>query len=524
MSVSGAPEPALDPADVLPESAVPRWVVDPVAWEAPRPGDPDFDEAWGRGLAGDPAEEARVAARVAAWPPAGLLDGTGPGPELASLLAEVDADRADADQLIAAAAAAARLAAWATGREAAVTAALVERVAGWPGVDPPALCAKSSRAITPERMAASELGPALALSPRGAQTRVEFAVALRRLPATRAALSSGTIDWAKAKMLVEQTATLGDQAAAAVEAKVLARAGGRTYSELRQSVRRAVLAADPAASEDRRQQAIADRRVERCPLRDGMAALTWTASAERIEAFYVWLTAQARQIKATGDQRSLDQIRSDILADIGADGLAYDRLPTEQGRAPQIGVLVALPTLMGLDDEPGELRGHGPIPASVARRIAADGAWRRILTEPRTGRFDEMSTDSYQIPQDLRDHVLARDRTCRWPGCRAPAARCDLDHHIPHPRGQTCPANLGPLCRAHHQVKTHTRTTIDPDGNGGLWITLPSGRTYHQPAEPALDHPWLVNNNGDDHSNRAVNDNIERQAQIASPDDDIPPF
>ena len=39
---------------------------------------------------------------------------------------------------------------------------------------------------------------------------------------------------------------------------------------------------------------------------------------------------------------------------------------------------------MGVDNSPGELVGYGPIPAPVARRIAADpgGTWRRMLTDP----------------------------------------------------------------------------------------------------------------------------------------------
>ena len=33
---------------------------------------------------------------------------------------------------------------------------------------------------------------------------------------------------------------------------------------------------------------------------------------------------------------------------------------------------------------------------------------------------------------------------------------------------------------------------MEADGTGGLWITLPSGRRYHRPAEPMLDHPGLI--------------------------------
>ncbi|MGH8938742.1 MAG: HNH endonuclease, partial [Actinomycetes bacterium] len=61
-----------------------------------------------------------------------------------------------------------------------------------------------------------------------------------------------------------------------------------------------------------------------------------------------------------------------------------------------------------------------------------------------------------------------------------------------HPQGPTEPANLDTGCRTDHRIKTLTDTTVETDGNGGLWITLPSGRTYHRPAEPLLHHPTLA--------------------------------
>jgi hypothetical protein len=169
--------------------------------------------------------------------------------------------------------------------------------------------------------------------------------------------------------------------------------------------------------------------------------------------------------------------------------LAVEDLPVRHGRRPQIQVTVAATTLLGLDEAPWELAGYGPVTAEVARRIAADGTWRRLLTDPRTGRFDELSLDTYEPPQDLVDHVIGRDRTCRGFGCRTPAAGCDLDHRVPHPRGPTSAGNLDPHCRSHHRVKTHTDTTLTSDGAGGLHVRLPSGHSYHHPAEPSLDDP-----------------------------------
>ena len=53
---------------------------------------------------------------------------------------------------------------------------------------------------------------------------------------------------------------------------------------------------------------------------------------------------------------------------------------------PRINVTVPVLTLLGLDDEPADLEGYGPIDADTARRLAAHApSMRRILVHPETG-------------------------------------------------------------------------------------------------------------------------------------------
>ena len=153
--------------------------------------------------------------------------------------------------------------------------------------------------------------------------------------------------------------------------------------------------------------------------------------------------------------QSLDAHRFDTLVALVCQPLGDDRLPRQQGRRPGVQVTVAASTLLGLDDSPGDLEGYGPVPAAVARRIAADpsGTWRRILTDP-VGRCLELNTTRYRPTQALADSVIARDRQCVFPGCEKPARQSDVDHRLPYPRGRTDLANLQALCRRHHQQKT----------------------------------------------------------------------
>jgi hypothetical protein len=177
----------------------------------------------------------------------------------------------------------------------------------------------------------------------------------------------------------------------------------------------------------------------------------------------------------------------------------------------EVQVTVAATTLLGLDELPGELAGYGTIPADVARAIAHDpsGTWRRVLTDPATGHLLDYGRTVYRPPAALRDHVIARDQTCRFPGCRQPAHHADLDHTVPYPHGPTSAANLGVLCRHHHRLKTHARWRVEQDHGVFRWTT-PSGRCHIRRPEP-LAEP-------------VANPPGKPDAPQRDPDDDPPPF
>jgi hypothetical protein len=344
-----------------------------------------------------------------------------------------------------------------------------------------AMAAPDSDDLSRELVAA-EVGCALRLAPATVDAKLREATELRhRLPATLALLETGEITARHASVLAEAVAALADELAAAVEQRVLERAPQQTVAAFRRSVQRAVLAVDPRSADERHRAKMADRRVCVRPIPDGMAEFWALLPADGAATLIATLNAMAAG-RIAGDERTADQRRADALVEL-ASGALTGALPTQHGRRPAVGVIVAASTLLGIDDEPGELDGYGPIPAAMARALAFDptGTWRRLVTEPATGRLLDYGTSTYRPPQDLTDFVIARDRRCRFPGCNRPARRCHIDHQTPYPDGPTAACNCECLCAHHHRLKHESGWTVVGDPAEELLWTSPTVHQYRSP-------------------------------------------
>jgi hypothetical protein len=189
------------------------------------------------------------------------------------------------------------------------------------------------------------------------------------------------------------------------------------------------------------------------------------------------------------DLRTMDMKRADALSEIAgiAVSLSADEAKSHR-RSVSVNVTIDLPTLLGLKENPGQLAGYGVLPAQIMRALAGEGKWRRFITDPNTGTLLDYGRDSYQPPQDLVDYLIARDRTCRFPGCRHSAARADIDHaEAWEDGGETSAANLGALCRRHHRMKTHGGWKLSSNEDGSCNWESPDGHRYFVPARPVLD-------------------------------------
>ena len=366
-----------------------------------------------------------------------------------------------------------------------------------------------------------DISTALRLSPTGAQHKIDIARALTNyLPNTCSALAVGEISTAHATAIAREAASalnkgLPDSVIFELEERAIAYSEFHTPNQVGNMVRSVIAKATPREFEEIVEEARENRTVTCYKDIDGMSTVVAILPAEgaqivmnALEAFILagdghHTNCRNGESNADGggdlsndeeinprDSRSKEMKRADALVEIASRYLASQLSElTPQGRPLTVNVTIDLPTLLGLAENPGELAGYGAIPASVAREIAADAKWKRFITEPLTGNLLDFGRESYLPPQALRDFLVARDRRCRFPGCRRSAHLSDLDHAQSwESGGETSLQNLGALCRRHHRLKTHGGWKIESFSDGSCTWTSPAGKSFFTPARP-IDVP-----------------------------------
>ena len=251
--------------------------------------------------------------------PAGLTE-LAPGPQLASVLAGIDRSRVGADELHDLCQARLRLLAhvqaqlladvWETGRA-------TRKPAGSLG-----------RAEDVDEFSGDELAWTLAWSRSYTHSQLLLAQQLfSRLPAVYAALLAGRIDVVKAEAFIGVLYDLDDEAARRVADRLLDRADRWTLSDLRERLRYHAGRADPTAAKKRYQRKVANRDVRAHADPDGTACLAGSnLPPDQALAAQNRVARLARAARATGDPRTLAQLRADALLALLA-GVPFQTTP-----------------------------------------------------------------------------------------------------------------------------------------------------------------------------------------------------
>jgi hypothetical protein len=262
---------------------------------------------------------------------------------------------------------------------------------------------------------------------------------------------------------------------------------------------------DPEAFVARSRKAVGDRHVTVRPAPDTMAYLTALLPVAEAVGCYAALDKTAKATKSGGDERGLGQLRADTLV------ARLAGVDPAVGFPVEIQLVMSDATLFAHGAGSGHLPGFGPLPADLARGLAATGttrrdhtdtsatgptgptgthevdrseradrgdgtdsadtghaeagaemagtgagsgptprqrAWvRRLFLDPADGSVWLRDTRRRGFDGPLRDLLIARDQRCRTPWCDAPIRH--LDHITPHrDGGRTIAGNGEGLCEA----------------------------------------------------------------------------
>ncbi|MGV0783468.1 HNH endonuclease signature motif containing protein [Mycolicibacterium sp. XJ775] len=359
----------------------------------------------------------------------------------------------------------------------------------------------------------AEVSAALLISRGRAGTQIHHARVLRdKLPLVAARFAIGDIDYRVVRMLIARTGIVAPAVWAGLDEELAARAHRwmrLSERQLRDRVDQWIAKLDPNGV--RVPPPIDDGRFVQVEASSpGMASIWANIHAADGVALSQRLDAVADTV-CSHDPRTREQRRADAVGPVARLESRMPCLcrredcPAAQQRAAAdaaiVHVLADQSTVNGTSDDPGYLVGHGIVPAESVRDLAATAKVKPVRMP--TGNAAEAAEPAAAEPRyrpsvALSEFIRWRDLTCRFPGCDAPAERCDVDHTAPWPAGPTHPSNTKLFCRAHHLVKTFCPGWTDrqlPDGT--IEFTTPTGHTHVTEPHGAALFPTLAQPTGD---------------------------
>ena len=213
------------------------------------------------------------------------------------------------------------------------------------------------------------------------------------------------------------------------------------------------------------------------------------ASAELFDAARAQADAEGTVVSVT-----YPQLRADALVELATQAVTA----AEHGGGLNVPAITALIDLAKLTDthtcagEPvGETDQGDKVTAEQARRLTCDCSLSRIVFDPTGATIDLGETARLPNPA-MRRAIIARDRTCVFPGCDTPATRTHA-HHLIHwtKDGPTDRDNLASLCSRHHHAVHEGGYGLTRAPDGSIHATRPDGTPLTVPktnAPPPTTH------------------------------------
>jgi hypothetical protein len=402
-----------------------------------------------------------------------------PGPELATALAGIDRTTLNGYELVVLVQAERRQVAHYEAASFETMTELAHCAPGYAGSPP-------ERHTEIDEFAADELRAALMWTRRAAGNNLGLALdVVERFPLVLSELAAGKIDVPRARTIVSTLAHLETRQIDQITQEVINRATEMTTGQLGAMLRRRAIAVDPDSAEKRYHKGRDDRRVLREANPDGTANIfAYNLGVLTADRIMKQIHHLARAAKTGDDPRSIDQVRADVFVELLTGPSRHQNGP-EPTRTGVVDIRVDLTTLAGLNENPGEIPGWGPVISEIARQAAEPNKQWQVTVTDNSGRPVWGGTTRYRPKLTERRQITTTYITCLFPGCRMPSTQSDIDHHQPwSQRGPTEPINLGPGCRHDHIVKDKGGWKLKRNPDGSYTWTSQHGHTYTTRPQP----------------------------------------
>lgn len=301
------------------------------------------------------------------------------------------------------------------------------------------------------------------------------------MPHTLAALSAGRISEWVATSVCREVICLSAADRRRVDELIKDLLGEISLGRLRGRVRALVQELDQAAVVAQREREKAQRHVSVRPAPGDMAYLTALVPLRQAISVYATLRRDAATLVGVGDAdgRSPSQVMADLLVERATGQITAPAVPAE------VQLIMTDRALLGGEDIPAWIPGHGPVAASSARTWVRDEALevflRRLYVDPESGQLVGMESRRREFPESLRRMVILRDDVCRTPYCDAQIKH--LDHAVSaRSGGETSWGNGSGLCARCNYTKENPGWSHQADP-GWLDVTTPTGHRYRTETE-----------------------------------------
>lgn len=358
--------------------------------------------------------------------------------------------------------------------------------------------------------ATMEFAAAVGLPSEAGKRLIGEAVELRyRLPKVWQRVTSGDLQSWRGRGVAQRTQHLSLEAAAFVDAHVAPVAHKVRPAQVERMIDEAIARFMPETAAKILLDSLEDRHVtvnDQQISFEGTVEVTMGLDLADAVDFEAAVKQGAARLAKLGSPEPLDARRALAVGEMSRSQLALE-FPSNESAAssPQKAVRRRVVLYVHLSD--AAIGSRGCDDYEIARLENGSAlvtpeqvkAWcgvpgTQVVVKPLIDLNEQVRVDQYEVPDRIAEHVALRDGCCVFPWCSRPARRIadgfggDNDHVVPHSLGgQTDTANIAPLCRRHHRLKTHggwSYTVIEPGTY--LWST-PHGYQYLRDNEGTLD-------------------------------------